>query len=103
MKHGRRPELPGGKVEQEGLRDALRREVREEVGIEIENIKKILEITVIGAGSERRSVFVYSATTQQESLRSSEEGEAAWLTQKDLERSVYQHLLPQIWTAYARS
>lgn len=77
--------FPGGHVEiKESFVDALKREVREETGLEISNIELcgIKQFTTSQTG--RYVVLLYRATTATQELQSSEEGEIFWVSKDDI-------------------
>ncbi len=80
-------DLPGGRLKvAEGLEEGLEREVKEEVGLRIENIKNVLEIkTVFRNQNEHivRVTYICSAYDGEVQL-SEEHTSASWIRREEL-------------------
>jgi 8-oxo-dGTP pyrophosphatase MutT (NUDIX family) len=85
-KHDWKPEFPGGRPEatDDSLEDALRREVREELGVEIGGIMRVFSMPTPGKdGGPPHWTTFYSATITSGEMRSPE-GRTGWFTRDDL-------------------
>lgn len=84
VKRGGRVEFPGGKVNPgEKIRAAAKREVLEEVGVHVKNLKPLYTVVQnIGGKSFLCTIFVGTIPDHQE-LVSSPEGEAFWGTKEE--------------------
>lgn len=96
----------GGHVEAgEDVLTSLRREVREETGLEIENPCLRAVLNVDEAGKPGVVIFVFLATATSRRVQSSEEGQLYWIPRErlydlDLVEDLHQ-LLPRILDASA--
>jgi 8-oxo-dGTP pyrophosphatase MutT (NUDIX family) len=105
-KHGGAPELPGGKLDAgESAEDAARREVREEMGVEVSDLVSLMVMDVaIPSRAQVHRCTVFAGTIAPDAvLRGSAEGAVAWVTVDDLlERGTYRDTVAGPLLAYTR-
>jgi len=78
---------PGGKKKPgESILQSVKREVKEETGLEVENLKKIAELEFVFDGKEEwnQLVHVYKTNDFRGELAPSEEGELKWFKLADM-------------------
>jgi 8-oxo-dGTP diphosphatase len=101
-KHHGRPEIPGGKARKgESPEDAARREVREEIGVEVRNLVVVRCSLVTIPNGEQHRCYVFSGTVDRNArLRGSAEGKAVWLKPRELKtHGTYRHEIPLVLAA----
>ncbi|MEJ2202246.1 MAG: 8-oxo-dGTP diphosphatase MutT [Desulfuromonadaceae bacterium] len=85
-RHGGRWEFPGGKLDPgESPQDGLRRELREELGIEIE-VGNILEVVYHRYPQATVLILAYNCKHLRGEIRNLEVAEHRWVTTSDLQR-----------------
>lgn len=83
--------LPGGRLENEGWFDGLKREVREETGIEIFEMQEIISVDI----SDSKETYIVTFLCQTEDVPnitlSHEHQQFAWLKLADIDKFEFWH------------
>lgn len=84
-------DLPGGFIEPgEVVTEGLRREIREETGLELENLRRLHQAAGDYAGKPTLN-FIYTATATGEPLAGDDVAELAWFPLSELPPIAWQH------------
>ncbi len=103
--HGGKWLLPGGKLEKdESLMEALKREILEETGIEIENDKEYINDYIFPRPNEELTLgitFLIKAINDDIKLNKEEYEDSVWITPEELEKYDYlEYIKPEIEKAF---
>lgn len=83
--------LPGGRLEDEGWLQGLKREVKEETGIENFEVKDILNVDMSDSGETYIVTFLCRVENTPDVILSHEHQEYDWLKLEDLEKYEFWH------------
>ncbi|NUQ57447.1 MAG: NUDIX domain-containing protein [Candidatus Paceibacter sp.] len=83
--------LPGGRLESEGWLEGLRREIREETGIENFEVKEILNVDMSDSGETYIVTFLCEAEEKPEVVLSHEHQGYAWLKLENIGKFKFWH------------
>lgn len=91
-------EMPGGKIEfGEKLEEALTREVKEEVGIDITIEKLLYSNTFLTSSSRQIVIIVYICNTEQENIiLSDEHTDFIWASKVELRENLNKEILSDL-------
>ncbi len=86
----------GGHIEKgESVIEAAKREIEEETGLEVDNIKLRGVVHVTGFYGKDVMMFVTSSTTEKEDITNSDEGNLEWINLSDVDSlHVFEDLKP---------
>src|SRR3989338_11080736 len=83
--------LPGGRLEEEGWLQGLKREVKEETGIENFGVKEILYVDTSDSGETYIVTFLCRAEYRTNITLSHEHQEYAWLKLEEIDKYEFWH------------
>lgn len=83
--------LPGGRLEDENWLDGLRREIREETGIENFNVKEILNVDMSESGETYIVTFLCGIEEKPKVILSHEHQEYTWLKLSEINEYEFWH------------
>lgn len=84
--------LPGGRLENEGWLEGLRREVKEETGIENFEVQEIANVDVSGSGETYIVTFLCRIKNMPSIILSDEHQQFSWLKLEDIEKFEFWHI-----------
>lgn len=103
-KHDGRPEMPGGKLHDgESTEDAARREVREEIGVELLELRQLIvvHVPIPARGELHHSTIFAGRIADDAELRGSPEGPACWVTREQLRtEGTYRDFAGRLFAAF---
>jgi ADP-ribose pyrophosphatase YjhB (NUDIX family) len=103
-KHDGRPEMPGGKlIDGESTEDAARREVREEIGVELIELRQLIvvHVPVPSRGELHHSTIFAGRIADDAELQGSPEGPACWVTREQLRaEGTYRDFAMRLFAAF---